>query len=163
MKTPTCDYFTILETLANHQVDFIVVGGVCAVLHGAPITTFDLDVVHSRDHANLSRLLKALEAMDAFYRGRGEQRLRPELSNLDSPGHHLLATSVGPLDLLGIVGSGHTYQDLLPDTMEMKVGDLTVRVLGLKKLIQVKEETPSEKDRYALVILRRTLEEKQNH
>jgi hypothetical protein len=42
-----------------HQVNFVVVGGVCAVLHGAPVATFDLDVVHSQDSANIRRLLSS--------------------------------------------------------------------------------------------------------
>jgi hypothetical protein len=46
-----------MQTLADHRVEFIVIGGVCAVLHGAPVTTFDLDVVHSRTPENLNRLL----------------------------------------------------------------------------------------------------------
>ncbi len=37
----------LLNHLHRHRVDFIVVGGVCAVLHGAPVTTFDLDVVQA--------------------------------------------------------------------------------------------------------------------
>ncbi len=36
----------LLGVLARHQVDFIVVGGV-AVIQGAPVTTFDLGVVHA--------------------------------------------------------------------------------------------------------------------
>ena len=63
MKKNTPDFRAILRTLRRHQVDFIVVGGVCGVLQGAPINTFDLDVVHSRDPKNLDRLLKALEAL----------------------------------------------------------------------------------------------------
>ncbi len=50
------DFLAGLRALATHDVEFIVVGGVCAVLHGAPVTTFDLDVVHNRDDANLTRL-----------------------------------------------------------------------------------------------------------
>jgi hypothetical protein len=42
-------YIAVLRTLSEHRVDFIVVGGVGAVLQGAPIMTFDLDVVHSTD------------------------------------------------------------------------------------------------------------------
>jgi hypothetical protein len=53
MANLTFDYLLILQTLADREVDFIVVGGVCAVLHGAPIMTFDLDVVHSRARDNL--------------------------------------------------------------------------------------------------------------
>ena len=43
----------ILRTLANHGVDFIVVGGIAAVLDGVPAQTFDLDVAHSRAAENL--------------------------------------------------------------------------------------------------------------
>jgi len=60
----------ILKVLTRHRVDFIIVGGVSAVLHGAPVTTFDLDVVHSRDQKNLARLLAALQELEAVYRAR---------------------------------------------------------------------------------------------
>ncbi len=49
----------MLRTLAERRVDLIVAGGVCAVLHGAPLTTFDLDIVHSRHSENVERLLVA--------------------------------------------------------------------------------------------------------
>lgn len=38
-----------LEVFARHRVDLIVVGGVAAVIGGAPLATFDLDVVHARN------------------------------------------------------------------------------------------------------------------
>ena len=37
----------MIETLVRHDVRFIVVGGPAAVLHGAPTTTFDLDVLYA--------------------------------------------------------------------------------------------------------------------
>ena len=61
MPKPNVDYVAILKTLRSHRVDFVVVGGVCAVLHGAPLATFDLDVVHCREPHNLARLMAALE------------------------------------------------------------------------------------------------------
>ncbi len=42
------DFYSILDALVRHRVDFIVVGGVAAVLEGAPISTFDLDIVYNR-------------------------------------------------------------------------------------------------------------------
>jgi len=48
MKAPSPDFFELLKTMFKHEVDFIIVGGVSAVLHGAPVTTFDLDLLHSR-------------------------------------------------------------------------------------------------------------------
>jgi len=77
MPSASPDFMALLRALADHQAHFIVVGGVSAVLHGAPVTTFDLDVVHSRTPENVSRLLAALDDMDAYYRGRGEKRFRP--------------------------------------------------------------------------------------
>src|SRR5882672_5233809 len=57
-----------LEVFTHHRVDFVVVGGVAAVLGGAPISTFDLDIVHDRSPANVVRLLGALAELDARYR-----------------------------------------------------------------------------------------------
>lgn len=140
-----------------------MVGGVCGVLHGAPINTFDLDVVHSREPANVQRLLKALDKLAAHYRMQPEKRLKPGVSHLSSSGHQLLMTRYGPLDILGAIGRGHTYEDLLPHSADMRVGrGLVIRVLDLKKLIEVKEETADEKDHAVLPILRRTLIEKES-
>ena len=56
MPTRTSNFREILQALAEHKVQFIVVGGVAAVLNGAPVSTFDLDVVHACDAANVARL-----------------------------------------------------------------------------------------------------------
>jgi hypothetical protein len=142
-------------------VEFLVVGGVAAVLQGAPISTFDLDVVHCTDSANVARVLAALEELDAIYRTQPDLRLRPNASHLSSPGHQLLITRLGPLDLLGCIGRDRSYRDLIAHTTELKVADsLLVKVLDLETQIAVKEEIDSEKDRAALPILRRTLEER---
>jgi hypothetical protein len=142
-------------------VEFLIVGGVAAVLQGAPINTFDLDVVHSTAPANVSRALAALEELDAIYRAQPDLRLRPTTSHLSSAGHQLLLTRLGPLDLLGSIGNGRTYSDLLVHTTELKAGpSLSVRVLDLETQIAVKEEVGGEKDRAVLPILRRTLEER---
>ena len=160
MTKPIPDFLEILKVLSEHKVDFIVVGGVCAVLHGAPVTTFDLDLVHSRSSDNLARLLSALKELDAYYRGREGHRLTPGLSHLFSPGYQLLMTKFGPLDLLGTIGIGHSYEDLLKHTVELKVGVIRVYVLDLETLIEIKKETISEKDKVVIPILQRTMEEK---
>ena len=158
-QTQTTDFLAILEALQRGKVDFIVIGGVAAVLHGAPINTFDLDVIHARNPANVARLLTALATLDAHARGR--PNLRPDAVHLASPGHQLLMTRFGPLDVLGSVGAKRTYEDLLPFAVAMTVAPtVSVRVLRLDWLIRLKEETGGEKDRAILPILRRTLEQK---
>jgi predicted nucleotidyltransferase len=154
------DFGCLLRILAEHGVDFLVVGGVGAVLQGATLTTFDLDIVHSTEPANLTRLLAALGDLDACYRSQPDRRLRPDQTHLSSPGHQLLMTRFGPLDVLGSIGKGRRYQDLLPDAAEMTIGEgIRIRVLNLETLIAVKEEIGQEKDLAALPLLRRALEE----
>jgi predicted nucleotidyltransferase len=157
---PTTDFPALLRTLLAHQIDFIVVGGVAAVLQGAPITTFDLDLVHSRKADNIVRLLSILQDLDAYYRGRGEQRLRPTSTHLESPGHQLLMTRFGALDLLGTIGTALSYDDLLPYAIELEAEGMRFKVLDLERIIEVKEQLGQEKDLSMLPLLRQTLREK---
>jgi predicted nucleotidyltransferase len=150
-----------LRALQQGGVEFIVVGGLAAVLQGAPVDTFDVDIVHSRDSANVARVLPVLNALDAIFRMQPERRLRPNASHLASTVHVNLMTSYGPLDLLGTIGSNLAYEDLLPRSVELDVAEgLRIRVLDLETLIAIKEELAGEKDRAVLPTLRRTLEEK---
>ena len=152
------EFARILIELRRHAVDFIVVGGVAAVLEGVPVNTFDLDVVHSREPGNIDRLLVALESLDATYRMSPE--LKPAASHLACSGHQLLITRWGPLDILGSIGRSRSYHDLLPHASEVEVGHgLRVQVLNLETLIAVKEEVAGEKDLAVLPTMRRTLEE----
>ena len=158
---PATDFLAILRLLNNHGVDFIVVGGVAAVLEGAPISTFDLDVVHARTAGNVQRLLVALAELDAHYRLQPERRIRPAASQLLSAGHQLLMTRFGPLDLLGSIGKSRGYEELLEHVNQVEAGASDrIKVLRLAKLIEVKSETAGDKDLATLPILRRTLEEK---
>jgi len=159
VRPPPTDFLEILRVLGAHGVESIVVGGVSAVLQGAPMTTFDLNLVHSRTPDNVGRLLKALDALDAHARGRGSERVRPDRSHLESPAHHLLMTVHGPLDLLGAVGGDRDYQDLLEHCREMRVGEVVVRVVDLDTLIELKEIAGRDKDVAVLDILRRTRDE----
>jgi len=148
-----------LEVLARQHVELIVVGGVAAVLGGAPISTFDLDIVHERSPANVGRLLAALEELTARYRDLAGRDLRPDARGLEGVGHHLLITSCGPLDVLGQIGLGRGYHELLEGSVSRPLGQFSLRVLGLPALIRSKVEAGRDKDRAVLPILRRTLAE----
>lgn len=147
----------VLRLLVERQVDFMVVGGVAAVLHGAPVSTFDLDVLYSPAAENLPRLAEALGTLDAIYRDPAGRRIRPGVDKLAAGGHHLLMTTVGPLDVLGNLGEGWTYETLLSRSDELQVGDFEVRVLGLAALVEAKELAGRDKDLAMLPVLRETL------
>ena len=155
------DFLAALRALRDGGVEFIVAVGLAAVLNGAPINTYDLDIVPLRDEDNVDRLLQVLGRLDGIYRLQPDRKLRPAATHLRSTGHHNLITNCGPLDILGTIGRGLGYVDLLPHTVAMKIGGGTeVRVLDLETIIALKEELAGEKDLAVLPILRRTLEEK---
>lgn len=92
---PERKLIAMLRALQDGGVEFILVGGLAAVLQGAPIDTFDIDVVHSRDAANVARLQPVLEGLDSVL---------GNASHPASAGHLNLITRYGPLDLLGTIG-----------------------------------------------------------
>ena len=155
---PTAPRFRdALVVLARHDVEFIVVGGVAAVLQGAPIATFDLDVVHRRTPDNVAKLLDAVTAMNGRYRDLPGRVLTPTASALAAGGHHLLVTDHGPLDVLGLIGAGLGYDELVSRSSPLDLGELRVLVLDLASVIQLKEELGRDKDRAVLAVLRKTL------
>jgi uncharacterized protein YqcC (DUF446 family) len=161
VQSSTPKFLEILKVLTRHRVDFIIVGGVSAVLHGAPVTTFDLEVVHARNRENVLRLMSALEELDAVYRSHPDRQLRPGESHLASDGHQLLLTKFGPLDVLGMIGKSRTWEDLSTHTRSMAIEpDVVVRVINLETLIAVKEELGIPKDVAVLPVLRQALKER---
>jgi hypothetical protein len=73
-----------------------------------------------------------------------------------------LTTKHGDLDLVVSPAGTGGYRDLITDADELKVAvkpDLLVKVASLADVIRSKEAAGREKDRAALPLLRRTLEE----
>src|SRR5262245_27580710 len=155
-------FSTVLNKLREAEIEFVLVGGVAAVLHGAPIQTYDVDVVHSRAPANIDRLLRFLQEVEAVFRIQPERRLRPNKSHLAGERHLNLVTRYGPIDVLCTIGDHLGFDDLLPHSEVMRVSEgLNVRVLNLDKLIAIKEQLGSPKDLAVLPILRQTLRERE--
>jgi len=152
------DLLSLLRELSGREIEYIVVGGMAAVLQGAPVVTADLDIVHRRTDENVAKLLQLFAELDAVARD-DPRRLRPDESHLLGKGHVLLATKLGSLDVLcEILGEG--YGQLEPHTSPLNLGaGLTAKVLHLDKLIEQKRSVGRAKDRIALPILEATLEE----
>lgn len=160
-QTPNARFLSILQLLVENGVEFVLVGGVAGVLHGAPVNTFDVAIVHRRTPENISRLLHSLDLLEARYRHSSDRNLRPGESHLLSPGHQLLMTRFGPLDVLGMIGNNHDYDELIGKAVPMELGSgLTMNVVSLPMLIQTKEEVGQSKDQVSLEILRETLRSK---
>jgi hypothetical protein len=144
------DLDALIQALLAAKIEFIVVGGAAAVLHGAPITTQDLDIVHNRTPENVRRLSELLENLDSTFRGRD---LRPTAELLAGRGQLNLSTALGPLDPLCVLHDGRGYDELLPHTEVLTDGASQIRVLDLDTLIAVKTEAGRARDKLVLPIL----------
>lgn len=153
-------FVRIIETLCLHEVRYIVVGGVAAVLQRVPINTMDFDIVHDREPENVQRLLAALAVLGVTYRD-DSPNLTPTEADLLSAQSQRLRTGRLDLDIMGTLGEGLAYLDLLPDTDKIEVAGHAVDVLTLEKLIEIKRKLTRPKDRFALIHLEATLEERE--
>lgn len=150
----------IIQHLHDANIEFIVVGGMAAVLQKAPILTEDLDIVHRRTPENVTNLLRWLLAHGAYHRfDLAQRKLPPTELALLGHGHLNLQTTLGKLDVLCELAEGEGYDELLPDTILLNNGPLPIRVLGLSRLISVKARVGRPKDRAVLPVLLATLDE----
>jgi len=154
MQSPRdTDVGELLRQLSGAGVEFIVVGGAAAVLHGAPITTEDLDIVHRRSPENVSRLKTLLDKLDARVRELANRRLPPREYALLGDGHVLLSTRLGPLDCLGTLIDGRGFEELVSHSEPIKDEGTEFLVVDLPTLIELKTKTGRAKDRLMLPVL----------
>lgn len=162
---PEFDPVEILRVLKGHDVQFVLVGGIAARLRGAPLLTQDVDITPAKPMANLERLVRALEELDARLRTATEPDGVPfpfDPGLLESSNVWTLTTTHGDLDLVMSPAGTDGYTDLVRDADDLRVAttpELVVPVISLADIVRSKEATGREKDRAALPLLRRTLEE----
>jgi hypothetical protein len=132
----------LLRALARHGVEFVVVGGVAAQIHGWRGATADLDIAVSTNDSNVERLNRALASMGA---GPG---------TVGAFGT-AFSTIHGRLEIVRRAdGIGH-YADWLRGASEHDVADgLTVVVAARDDILRSKEAAGREKDRAALPQMR---------
>lgn len=147
----------VLLGLLEAGVDFILVGGLAAVIQGAPVTTMDVDIVHSQSPENIARLLAFLKSVAAVHRRFDDKLIEPKEQDLSGKGHVLLTTRIGPLDVLAVIEGGRSYEDILKHTVDIDFRGHTLRVLDLKTLIELKKTSTDPKDKQRLPVLRETL------
>jgi hypothetical protein len=151
------DLGAILEGLIEAGVDFILVGGLAAVVQGAPVTTMDVDIVHNQSPENIAKLLAFLKSIGAFHRRPDDKLIEPQEGDISGMGHALFTTRLGPIDVLAAIEEGRAYGELLEHTVAIGFRNHTIRVLDLKMLIQLKRASTNLKDKQRLPVLEETL------
>ena len=156
-KSTGADLSAIIEGLIKADVKFILVGGLAAVVQGAPVTTMDVDIVHNRSSENIAKLFAFLKSITATYRRLGDKVIEPKEDDLSGTEHALFTTRFGPLDVLAVIEEGKTYEDLIEHTVGIEFRGHVIRVLDLKMLIKLKRTSKDPKDKQRPPVLEETL------
>ena len=145
----------LLRSLVDHGVEFCVIGAVAAWLQGNPTVTLDLDVMPRRELDNAERLAAALNALGAHAQG---ARRAAELEGADFLGwqSQRFDTDAGPLDVVPHATAIGGFEDVA--TIELALGEISVRVITIDEVIASKEELGRPKDTAALPALYATRE-----
>ena len=155
------DIKALLRVLSEAGVDFILVGGVAATVHGSARLTLDVDVVYSRAPSNLDRLVVALTPYHPYLRGApAGLPFRWDAVTIARGLNFTLTTDLGDLDLFGEITGGGTYEALLRDVVTIRVFAIECRCLTLERLIAVKRAAGRPKDLEAIAELEAIREER---
>ncbi len=148
------DFKALLRVLSEAGVEYVLIGGVAAAVHGAARATFDLDVVYRRTPENVGRLVLALTPYHPYLRGAPPGLpFRWDAATIQHGLNFTLTTDLGDLDVLGEIVGGGGYDALLPSTVVIRAFDVDCRLLNLDRLIEVKRAAGRPKDFEALAEL----------
>jgi len=149
------DINRLLQRLCDADIDFVIVGGFAATLHGSSLVTRDLDVCAILSGENVEKLRHALRDLKPAHRLTSQK-----ISFLDNPEpgtlirNLYLRTDLGPVDILSsILGVGE-FERVRATSIQVELFGRTCRIISLDDLIQAKEALGREKDLLAAKELR---------
>ena len=157
----TPDLIGLVRVLSRGGVEYIIVGGVAANLHGALRTTLDLDIVYARSPENVARLAAVLAPYHPYLRGApAGLPFTLDAETIARGLNFTLVTTLGDLDLLGEVTGGGGFDQIAATAERVPIDDFECRLVSLPTLIRLKRAAGRGKDREALAELEALLEER---
>ncbi|MCG3180413.1 MAG: hypothetical protein BIFFINMI_02773 [Phycisphaerae bacterium] len=151
----------LLDRLHDQGVEFVIVGGTAAILHGSSLYTEDVDVAAPFTPENMRKLLAALGDVNPVH------RMTPQRKSLDESAQSLsgfrnlyLGTDLGELDVLGDIAGLGSFEEVRRNSVAMELDGRAFRVISLEALIKSKSALGRPKDRQAVIQLEAILAER---
>lgn len=135
-----------LKALSERGVNFVVIGGYAATLHGSAYLTRDLDICYERTPENMERLVSALTPYPPRLRGAPEGPFLFDVQTLSNGMNFTLATDLGDIDLLGNLSGLGEFPAVALDAISMPLFGGECRVASLDSLIRSKRAAGRNKD-----------------
>ncbi|HET7485124.1 MAG TPA: hypothetical protein VFJ64_07065 [Solirubrobacterales bacterium] len=128
----------ILRALAEHGVDYVLIGGLAVQTHGPIRATIVAELIPAPEPANLRRLAAVLNSLDARVLNSGDEDTPIDSKMLPRATIWQFATRDGGVDVMHEVPGGRPYAELSERALHVGLGDIDVPVVDLDDLIQMK-------------------------
>ena len=152
----------LLQRLCDADIEFVIVGGFAATLHGSSLVTRDLDVCAVLSSDNVEKLRNALRDLRPAHRFTPQKLSFLEIPDPGVPMLNLyLSTEMGPVDILGSIMGVGEFEQVRAGAIEVELFGRRCRVISLDDLIRAKEALGREKDLLAVKELK-AIREKQS-
>jgi len=160
------DFLNILERLTQHQVDFVLVGGLAGIVHGCSYVTQDIDICCEFSVSNLLRIQKAISDLHPVHR-MTPKKMPLELTEESSRNlkNLYLDTDIGTLDCLGFIDGVGDFTAVCKSAITYQVEDILLRILSLDGLIKAKQAMNRPRDQEMIIQLetiKKQIETKKN-
>lgn len=138
------------RAIERQGLEAVLIGNAGAAMHGAPVTTIDLDFLIRRTPANRKKLTAIAAELGAtlytpFYPVSKVLRMMNDEETLQ-------------VDFMDEVSGIRSFEDVRKRAQRVPVGDATICLASLADIIKMKKATNRPRDRAVLEILEKTLE-----
>ncbi|MEP6755423.1 MAG: DUF6036 family nucleotidyltransferase [Chthonomonadales bacterium] len=137
----------LLGLLNEHEVEFIVIGGIAAAVHGSARLTSDVDIFYKRTKENAARIVNALENTKPYLRGAPEGL--PFIFDGDTIWRGLnftFVTTLGDIDIMGEVAGLGSFEEAERHSVWVDPFGVRCRCIDLEYLIIAKRAAGRPKD-----------------
>jgi len=138
----------LLKTLLENKIDFVLIGGYAAVIHGSTLVTQDLDICTAITEEQLTKLRIALKDLNPCHRMNPNAKHSFLNYPKDSKGFNniYLETDLGILDILSQTQPAGGFEEIKSRAVEVSLYGYKCKVISIDDLILVKEAMKRPKD-----------------